>query len=87
MKKGIKRIGLSLLGIIVVIAVIGAVLFWNELRTLSSLKKVDDYGMLFLMTCSTKTGNVHTSPSLAVAVNSVSSTESSIRATPAHRME
>ena len=49
MKKVLKRIGFSLLGIIILIAVIAIALFWNELRTLSSLQKTDDYGM-FRMT-------------------------------------
>ena len=49
MKETVKIIGLSLLGILGVFAIFGIVLFHNELRTLSSLKKIDDYGM-FQMT-------------------------------------
>ncbi|MDR0916642.1 MAG: choloylglycine hydrolase, partial [Oscillospiraceae bacterium] len=47
--KTLKRIGIIFLSIVVVIAVTITVLFWNELRSLSSLKKTDDYGM-FQMT-------------------------------------
>jgi hypothetical protein len=47
--KTLKRIGIILLSIVVVIAITITVLFWNELRSLSSLKKIDDYGM-FQMT-------------------------------------
>jgi hypothetical protein len=47
--KLLKRIGIILLSIVVVIAITITVLFWNELRSLSSLKKIDDYGM-FQMT-------------------------------------
>ena len=49
LKETVKIIGLSLLGILGVFAIFGIVLFHNELRTLSSLKKIDDYGM-FQMT-------------------------------------
>lgn len=49
MRKIVKTVGLSLLGILGVFAIFGIVLFRNELRTLSSLKKIDDYGM-FQMT-------------------------------------
>lgn len=45
MIKRFKRTGLFLLGILLVIVVIVIALFWNELRSLRSLKKVDDYGM------------------------------------------
>ena len=44
-KKVIKRILLSLVGMIVLVAVIGVALFWNELRSLSTLKTLDTYGM------------------------------------------
>jgi hypothetical protein len=44
-----KKIGFVLLYIPLVIVVLVIALFWNELRTLRSLKKVDDYGM-FQMT-------------------------------------
>jgi hypothetical protein len=47
--KLLKRIGIIFLSIVVVIAITITVLFWNELRSLSSLKKIDDYGM-FQMT-------------------------------------
>lgn len=49
MKKALRRTGLFGLGIILLTVTIGIILFWNELRTLSTLKKVDDYGM-FQMT-------------------------------------
>lgn len=49
MKKTFKKIGFLLLGILLAIVIIVVALFWNELRTLKSLKKVDDYGM-FQMT-------------------------------------
>lgn len=49
MKKALKRTGLSILGIFLAAAVLGAILFWNELKTLSTLKRVDGYGM-FQMT-------------------------------------
>jgi hypothetical protein len=49
MKKTLKKIGISLIGILIAIVVIVIILFWNELRTLCSLKKVDNYGM-FQMT-------------------------------------
>jgi len=44
-----KRIVFSLLALLAVAALTGIILFRNELRTLSSLKKVDEYGM-FQMT-------------------------------------
>lgn len=45
MKKALNKIGFSLLGVFVVISILVIVLFNNELRTLSSLEKVDEYGM------------------------------------------
>ncbi len=45
MKKKIVRVLIILLAIIVVIAGVLTALFWNELRSLSSLKKVNDYPM------------------------------------------
>ena len=49
MKKILKRTGIALIGIILICAVTATVLFWSELRSLSSIKKVDNYGM-FQMT-------------------------------------
>lgn len=43
-KKGLQILAVALLCVIALFAVI-IVLFWNELRSLLSLKKVDDYGM------------------------------------------
>lgn len=45
MKKILKRIGIGLLAVLIVILVTSVALFWNELRSLMSLKKVDNYGM------------------------------------------
>lgn len=45
MKRVFKRIITILICIVLVVTATAAVLFRNELRTLSSLKKVDDYGM------------------------------------------
>lgn len=49
MKKTSKKTGFSLLGLLILILILVIILFHNELRTLKSLKKVDDYGM-FQMT-------------------------------------
>jgi len=49
MKKILKRTGIILLSVILVIIAAVAILFWNEFRSLASIKKVDDYGM-FQMT-------------------------------------
>ena len=49
MKKVIKRIVFTLVGVILVVAALAIALYWNELRSLNSLKKLDDYGM-FQMT-------------------------------------
>jgi hypothetical protein len=49
MKKALKRVGFILLSILFLIIIAAAVLFWNELRSLASIKQVDDYGM-FQMT-------------------------------------
>ncbi|MCX7773899.1 MAG: linear amide C-N hydrolase [Clostridia bacterium] len=43
MKKWLKRMGLGLGALIVLVVVAGIVLFFNEIKTLSSLKKVDSY--------------------------------------------
>ena len=45
MKKKIVRILIIILAVIVVIGGVFTALFWNELRSLSSLKKVNDYPM------------------------------------------
>ncbi len=49
MRKASRKTGFSLLVLLILILILGIVLFNNELRTLGSLKKVDDYGM-FQMT-------------------------------------
>jgi hypothetical protein len=49
MKKALKRIGISLVSIFLILVVVIAALFWNDIRSLSSLKKVDNFGM-FQMT-------------------------------------
>lgn len=49
MKKVLKRIGISLLFILIILIVVIVVLFRNEIHSLTSLKKADDYGM-FQMT-------------------------------------
>lgn len=48
-KKVLKRTGIILLSIILASVITVTVLFWNELRSLASIKKLDDYG-LFQMT-------------------------------------
>ncbi|MCL2050689.1 MAG: linear amide C-N hydrolase [Lachnospiraceae bacterium] len=48
-KKILKRTGIILLSILLILTLVIIALFWNELRSLSSIKKVDDYGM-FQMT-------------------------------------
>jgi Penicillin V acylase and related amidases len=45
MKKILKRIGIGLLAVLIVVLITSVALFWNELRSLTSLKKVDNYGM------------------------------------------
>lgn len=49
MKRILKRIGMLLFSIVGLIIFIILMLFWNELRSLASIKNVDDYGM-FQMT-------------------------------------
>lgn len=49
MKKIIKRIGISLLFVLILLIAVLVVLFRNELRSLNTLIKLDDYGM-FQMT-------------------------------------
>ncbi len=49
MKKILIRVGSSLLIIILLLIGVIMAIFWNEIRSLTSLKKVDDYGM-FQMT-------------------------------------
>jgi len=49
LKKFFKRTGIILSSILLVCITVLAVLFWNELRSLASIKQVDDYGM-FQMT-------------------------------------
>ena len=48
-KKILKRTWIILAGTIFVCAAVAAALFWNELRSLASIRKADDYG-LFQMT-------------------------------------
>ena len=49
MRKKLIRIGLVLLSIIIICAIAATVLFRNEIRSLSSIRQIDDYGM-FQMT-------------------------------------
>lgn len=49
MKKIIKRIVICILAILIILVGVCVALFWNEIRSLSTLKKIDDYGM-FRMT-------------------------------------
>jgi len=49
MKRTLKRIAISVLCVVLVLAVVVIGLFLNEIRSLISLKKADDYGM-FQMT-------------------------------------
>ena len=49
MKRALKRTGTILLGVVLVVGIAIAMIFWNELRSLASIKKIDDYG-LFQMT-------------------------------------
>ena len=44
-----KRKGTILISVILVVIIAAAILFWNEIRSLASIKMVDDYGM-FQMT-------------------------------------
>jgi len=50
MKKVLKRTGIILLSVVIVVVIAVAILFWNELRSLASIQKIDEYG-LFQMTC------------------------------------
>ena len=45
MRRTLKRIATSVLCVVLVLAVVVIGLFSNEIRSLISLKKVDDYGM------------------------------------------
>jgi hypothetical protein len=45
MKKLVKRIVLGIFAILIILIGVCVALFWNELRSLSTLKKIDDYGM------------------------------------------
>ncbi len=49
MGKFLKRAGLVLLSMVLVCFIVLVILFWNELRSLASIRKLDDYGM-FQMT-------------------------------------
>lgn len=49
MKKKLVRIGALIIALVLLFVGVMVGIFWNELRTLSSLKKIDDYGM-FKMT-------------------------------------
>lgn len=49
MKKTFIRIGIILSCIILTVLIVISILFWNELRSLASIKQVDEYGM-FRMT-------------------------------------
>lgn len=46
MKKILKRTGLILLFIILILGIIVGILYHNEIRSLSSIEKLDDYGMI-----------------------------------------
>lgn len=43
-KKFIKRFIIGMVVVLLVIAIGVIALFWNELRTISSITKIDDYG-------------------------------------------
>ena len=49
MKKVLKWTGLSFICIVVILAAAVTTMFWSELRSLASIKQIDDYGM-FQMT-------------------------------------
>ena len=44
-KQKVLRIGMEVVITLLVLFIAGIFLFWNELRTLSTLRKLDDYGM------------------------------------------
>jgi len=46
MRRIVNRICIGFFSIIFILAVIIIVLFWNEIKSLTSIKKIDDYGML-----------------------------------------
>ena len=49
MKKALKRTGTILISVILVVIIAAVILFWKEIRSLASIRQVDDYG-LFQMT-------------------------------------
>ncbi|MCL2052471.1 MAG: linear amide C-N hydrolase [Lachnospiraceae bacterium] len=49
MKKILKRTGIIMLSILLILTLVIIALFWNEIRSLSSINRIDDYGM-FQMT-------------------------------------
>ena len=49
MKKVLKRTGIVLLIVVLVVVIVTIIMFGNEIRSLASIKKLDDYG-LFQMT-------------------------------------
>ncbi len=46
MSRVLKRTGIAIGSIVLAVAIVAAALFWNELRSLASIKQVDNYGML-----------------------------------------
>ena len=46
MKKILKRTGIILAGIVIILLITFIVLFWNELRSLASIKKLDDHPLI-----------------------------------------
>ena len=49
MKKCVYRTGLLLLSVITLLTITVVAVFWRELRSLASIKKIDDYGMFQMM--------------------------------------
>lgn len=45
MKKVLKRTGIAIISIVILLLIVASILFQNELRSLLSLKRLDDYGM------------------------------------------
>ena len=46
MKKVLKRTGIILVSVILIIIIAAVILFWNELRSLASIQKIDDHPLL-----------------------------------------
>lgn len=45
MKKFLKRTGIAVISVFILLLIVASVLFHNEIRSLTSLKRLDDYGM------------------------------------------